>query len=61
MKNIMSILACIGLGLTAFPSILVFTGTIDLLLHKQLMISGTILWFIAAPIWFRKAREESKG
>jgi hypothetical protein len=54
MKILATILAIVALGLTIIPSILVFTGGMGLDLHKQLMTAGTILWFVSAPIWFRK-------
>ena len=54
MKTLMSIVAVAALGLTLIPSILVFRGSIDLALHKHLMTAGTLLWFVSAPIWFRK-------
>lgn len=56
MKALMSILAIIALGLTVIPSILVFNEAITLDLHKKLMTAGTLLWFVAAPLWFRKAK-----
>lgn len=61
MKTIASLIAMIALGLTVVPSLLVFSGTIDIELHKTLMLIGCILWFIAAPVWFRKARQENEG
>jgi hypothetical protein len=54
MKTLMAILAIAALGLTIIPSILVFEGKMDLSLHKQLMTVGTLLWFVSAPIWFKK-------
>ena len=54
MKTLMTILAIAALGLTIIPSILVFTGSMELSMHKHLMTVGTILWFVTAPIWFRK-------
>ncbi|HEX6227715.1 MAG TPA: hypothetical protein VFZ52_25025 [Chryseolinea sp.] len=54
MKTLMSIVAVAALALTLIPAILVFQGSIDLALHKQLMAAGTLLWFVSAPIWFRK-------
>ncbi len=53
----MSVLAIVALGLTLIPSFFVFTGDIDLDLHTKLMTIGTILWFIAAPIWFKKEKQ----
>jgi hypothetical protein len=56
MKMIMAVVAIVALGLTVVPSLLVFNGMMDIDLHKKLMLAGTVLWFIAAPIWFRKKR-----
>lgn len=53
----MSVLAIVALGLTLIPSFFVFTGDIDLDLYKKLMTIGAILWFIAAPIWFKKEKQ----
>lgn len=53
-KLIATLLACVGLAFTIIPSVLVFEGLIDLDLHKKYMTAGTILWFIAAPFWFKK-------
>jgi hypothetical protein len=56
MKLLASILAVIALCLTVIPSILVFNNAIEFDLHKKLMAAGTILWFLTAPLWFRKGR-----
>ncbi|HZB12781.1 MAG TPA: hypothetical protein VE467_07135 [Chryseolinea sp.] len=52
MKIIMTLLAIVALGLTIIPSMLVFAGKMELDMYKNLMTAGTILWFVAAPIWF---------
>ena len=56
MKLLASILAVVALCLTVIPSILVFNNAIEFDLHKKLMAAGTILWFLTAPLWFRKGR-----
>lgn len=56
MKMIMAVVAIVALGLTVVPSLLVFNGMIEIDLHKKLMLLGTVLWFIAAPVWFRRKR-----
>ena len=56
MKAFMSILAIIALGLTVIPSVLVFNEVSTLDLHKKLMTAGTLLWFVTAPIWFKKSK-----
>ena len=56
MKLLASVLAMVALGLTLIPSIFVLTGDINLDLHKIVMTIDTILWFINAPIWFRREK-----
>jgi hypothetical protein len=56
MKILMSVLAIIALGLTIIPSFFVFNGTLEMGLYKNLMTTGTLLWFVSAPIWFRKKK-----
>lgn len=58
MKLLMSILAIIALALTIVPSFFVFSGTLEMGLYKNLMTTGTLLWFVTAPIWFRKKKME---
>jgi ABC-type transport system involved in cytochrome bd biosynthesis fused ATPase/permease subunit len=57
MKKILAFLAYTGLALTLLPSLLVFHGSLSTNVHKQLMLAGAMIWFIAAPLWFRKSRE----
>ena len=56
MKLLASILAVVALCLTVIPSILVFNNAIEFDLHKKLMAAGTVLWFLTAPLWFKKSR-----
>jgi uncharacterized membrane protein YjjB (DUF3815 family) len=57
MKTMLSIVACIALLATLLPSILVYTGTIELGTHKTIMALGMVLWFAATP--FIKKRRNS--
>ncbi|MDZ7319409.1 MAG: hypothetical protein ONB11_09665 [candidate division KSB1 bacterium] len=45
-----------GLLLTLVPSMLVFAGSITFQAHKQLMLMGTVLWFVTAPFWLGKQK-----
>ncbi|MEX2513523.1 MAG: hypothetical protein WD398_11500 [Cyclobacteriaceae bacterium] len=54
MKLLIKILSYLGLGLTLFPSFLLFSGMIEAATCKQLMLFGTVLWFITAPFWMNK-------
>lgn len=57
MNHIIKIISYIGLGLTLIPSFLVFTGNITLDFSKNLMLIGTILWFLSAPSWMNKTEK----
>jgi high-affinity Fe2+/Pb2+ permease len=54
MKLLLKLISFIGLALTIIPAFLVFAGTIDLVTHKNLMLAGTLLWFIPAPFWINR-------
>ncbi|MFZ5518916.1 MAG: hypothetical protein ACOY90_19955 [Candidatus Zhuqueibacterota bacterium] len=47
-------ISIIGLALTLLPSVLVFFGKIQFEYHRTLMLVGTLLWFIAAPLWMKR-------
>ncbi len=48
----------IALAMTLIPSFLVFQGIIEPALSKNLMFTGTVLWFLTAPRWLNKSSEE---
>jgi len=54
MRIVTIILSYIGLGLTVLPAFFVFAGKITWETHAQLMMAGTLLWFITAPFWIKK-------
>jgi len=47
------ILALLALGLTAIPPLIFMFHSIAETTMKALMIAGTILWFVAAPLWLK--------
>lgn len=54
-----------GLALTLIPAFLVFAGMLSLETNKNLMLVGTLAWFLTAPYWMNlkkesQAIEESK-
>lgn len=57
MKLLIKIISYLSLGLTLFPSFLVFTGSISLDSSKMLSFAGTVIWFVSAPSWMNKAKE----
>ncbi len=58
MKLLVKLISYISLGLTLIPSFLVFTGDLSLDYSKMLTLAGTIIWFVSAPSWVNKKREE---
>ena len=56
MKTVSGSLGLIALLATVVPSILVYTGTIDLETHKTIMAAGMVLWFITAPFYMRSKK-----
>jgi hypothetical protein len=56
MKILLSSIALIGLLATILPSILVFSGTIELGIHKTIMGVGMVLWFVTAPLFMKRKK-----
>ena len=54
MKIMLKISSFIGLALTIFPALLVFSGVLVLDSYKTLMLIGTLQWFGSAPFWMKK-------
>ncbi len=54
MKTTTKVLSAIGLALTVIPSFYVFVGSITWQTHADLMLGGTVLWFVTAPFWMKK-------
>jgi hypothetical protein len=59
MKIVLKLVSFIGLSLTIAPSLLVYFGTIDIALHKTLMLIGTLLWFFTAPFWLGRQQQQT--
>jgi hypothetical protein len=54
MKILRQSMAALGLVLTVLPSILYFTGSLSEDLNKNIMLAGSLLWFVAViPRWDR--------
>ena len=50
MSTVLKIIGRTGLVLTILPSILFLFGAMELSTMKWIMILGTLMWLIAAPI-----------
>ena len=56
MRIFLIAVSVIGLCLTLMPSFLVVTGDISLIVNKNLMIIGTVLWFGTVIFWMNKKK-----
>jgi hypothetical protein len=57
MKYLFPTLCLIALALVAIPPCMHWSGSLpDLSAAKQWMLTGTLLWFIAAPLWMKSPR-----
>ncbi len=53
-KNLFRVLGLFALALVITPPAAFLAGALkDESLMKTLMLVGTALWFVAAPVWFR--------
>ena len=51
MKAVWKILGGVALLLTIGPACLHLFGVMDLATAKLVMLAGTALWFVTAPLW----------
>ena len=51
MHNATKLTSLIALAATIVPSLLYFSGTMDHAMVKWIALLGTIVWFIATPLW----------
>ena len=55
MKKALFIVAITGLALTIVPSLLIHLAGVSLEDNKQIMLVGTIIWFVSIP-WLVKGK-----
>jgi hypothetical protein len=53
-KRILQAISFAGLGLSLFPSFLVFSGHLSKEMYFHLMTAGMLMWFCTAVFWIRK-------
>jgi TM2 domain-containing membrane protein YozV len=51
MQTIAKAVSAVALVGTIAPSILFFSGAMELATMKGWMLAATVLWFIATPLW----------
>ncbi len=57
MRIVLQIISAIALGLTVIPSMLFFSGRMELDMMKWLMLLATIAWFVVTPLWMGRKDE----
>lgn len=58
MKRILQLVSLTALALVIVPSFLVFAGRLPWQTHADLMLAGTVLWFLTAPFWVGKDKDK---
>lgn len=56
MKKLVPVISFLGLALVIVPACLYLAGIMEKPQMKSLMLIGTLLWFISAPMWIGKNR-----
>lgn len=51
MKRLLPLLSAIALVLVIVPACLHLAGVVDKTQVKLLMLIGTVMWFLTAPLW----------
>jgi hypothetical protein len=54
MKAILQFISFAGLGCVIIPPILYLTGSLQKDSMQQIMLVGTLLWFLSVPLWMGK-------
>ena len=57
MRLVLQIISWIALAMTVLPSIIYFSGNMELERVKWLLILATILWFVVTPFWMGKKKK----
>jgi hypothetical protein len=58
MKKLLVLVSIGSLLLTLIPAFLVISNIISLEMNKNLMLIGTLGWFLTAPYWMNKKTDE---
>ena len=61
MKNLIKIGSFVSLVLTIVPSLIFFTGDLELSQMKIYMGVGMVLWFVTAPFWINKSSKSEQA
>lgn len=58
MRILIPLVSIIGLALVIVPACLYLADAVDKPRMQSLMLVGTVLWFVSAPLWM--GRDESR-
>ena len=61
MKILIKIGSFVSLVLTIVPSLIFFTGDLELSQMKVCMGVGMVLWFVTAPFWINKSSKSEQA
>jgi len=61
MKILLKTGSFLGLALTIVPSLIFFTGDLELSQMKIYMGVGMVLWFVTAPFWINKSSKSEQA
>jgi hypothetical protein len=61
MKIIIKLGSFVSLVLTIVPSLIFFTGDLELSQMKIYMGVGMVLWFVTAPFWINKSSKSEQA
>ncbi|GIW99088.1 MAG: hypothetical protein KatS3mg111_2421 [Pirellulaceae bacterium] len=51
MQMLLRIVSLVALGLVLVPSMMYFGGMVALAIVTRLALIGTLIWFVATPMW----------
>ena len=57
MRLVLQIISCLALAMTVLPSIVYFSGNMELDRVKLLLLVASVVWFAATPFWMDRKKE----
>ncbi len=57
MRLVLQIISWIALAMTVLPSVVYFSGNMELDRVKWLLILASVVWFVVTPFWMGKKEQ----
>ena len=57
MRLVLQIISWIALAMTVLPSVVYFSGNMELDRVKWLLIFASVVWFVVTPFWMGKKEQ----